>query len=358
MTTTTALNAKCVATTGDTFCKTIADFHVGEPNARYNRSDSNHFREAQFSGDGTTIVTYSEDQCLRTFVLPIDLLDDTKHPHGLASHCISESPSSIQSYALYPTFDLQNPSTTLTLSAAKDLPIRLSNVLHYDTLHSAYPLINPTTEEYVSPNSLVWTRDGSHFIAGSMNQISVFDSSYDGSGPVLQHKTAPGKAEKRRYGKSSPQSCSGIFSALSISPDGMVAGGTSQREVTLYANEGSGECVSSFSVAARAGRRDPTTGNGVVHLAWSPSGTYLFIAERQSDGIQVYDVRKTLNRVAWLSGRNARTMQRLGTDVVPTADGCEIWAGGNDGCVRIWKNPGEHSGEQAPDGILDLHDGE
>ena len=199
---TTVLEPKCVATTGDTFCKTIADVHAGNESARYNRSGSDFFREAQFSSDGTTIITHSEDQCLRTFVLPVDLLEDAKRPHLLSPHCVAPSPSNIQCYALYPKFDLQNASSTVALSATRDLPIRLSNVLYPDITHASYPLIHATTEAYIAPNSIAWTRDGSHFVAGSKDLLSVFDASYDGSGPVLQHKTASRNTERQRYGRS------------------------------------------------------------------------------------------------------------------------------------------------------------
>ena len=352
-----ALRPRCVATTGDAFCKAISDVHAEEANEKYDRAESDFFREAQFSSDGTTIVTHSEDQCLRTFVLPVDLLANSG-PHQLSTRRIIHSPSNVQSYALYPNFDLENPSTTVALSAARDLPISLVNVLHMNTVHATYPLIHPTTEAYISPNCIAWSRDGSRFITGSMNQISVFDSSYDGSGPILKHKTVSGKTEKKRFGGSTIHSCTGIFNALSISPDGLLAAGTMQRQVTLYANEGSGECMTSFSLSTLRGERHTTKGSGVTQLAWSPCGTYLFVAERQSHVILVYDMRNTFERVAWLSGRQARTSQKLGIDVVPAADGFEVWAGGTDGYVHMWKNLGSRSGEHAPDGSLRLHDGE
>lgn len=356
--TTSTPNAKCVATTGDTFCKSIRDCHQGQGNKQYDQSDSNLFREAQFSGDGTTIVTHSQDQCLRAFVLPPDLLDDTYEPYELSPYSSVSSPSNIQSYALYPNFDLQDASTTVALSAAKDFSIRLMNILYSGAVHASYPLINPTTEAYISPNSLVWTRAGSHFVAGSKGLLSVFDCSYDGSGPVVQQKTALGRAERKQLGPSSTLSRGGIFTALSISGDGLLAAGTTNREVTIYANEGSGECVASFSVAAESvDEKSIITGHGVMQLAWSPDERYLFVAERLSVGIQVYDMRNTLSRVSWLGGRRANTPQRLGISVITTANGCELWSGGNDGCVRMWKDPGQQASEQVPDEVLQLHEG-
>ncbi|KAI7600732.1 hypothetical protein KC346_g13143, partial [Hortaea werneckii] len=75
---------------------------------------------------------------------------------------------------------------------------------------------------------------------------------------------------------------------------------------------------------------------------------YLIIAERQSDCIQVFDVRNTLQRVSTLTGREANTTQKLGIDVVPTIDGSQVWAGGTDGVVKMWENPGLAAGDQRP----------
>ncbi|KAK1018806.1 hypothetical protein LTR54_000617 [Friedmanniomyces endolithicus] len=93
-----------------------------------------------------------------------------------------------------------------------------------------------------------------------------------------------------------------------------------------------------------------------MHVRWTPDGKYLLAAERQSDGIQVYDVRNMIHRVAWLSGRQANTTQKLGIDVVPTADGCEVWAGGTDGCVHMWNDPGLREGHVTPGLTIKMHE--
>ncbi|KAK3706916.1 hypothetical protein LTR37_012415 [Vermiconidia calcicola] len=346
------LVAKCVATTGDAFCTNIPDSHAG----RRSKPQPNRFCQAQFSRDGTSIVTESADRCIRTFILPEDLLDETTQPHNLSAYCSTRLPSAVSSLALYPHFNLHDTSTTVFLSGSTDLPITLTNAIHDGDVHAKYPFVHSSTEVYLGPNSLAWGREGTHFVAGSKNQIAVFDASYDGSGPVVTHKTAAGRKQNKLYGGQSTLGCRGIVTALSIRSDGLLAAGTTEREIGLYANEGSGECLTSFSVAADPGRLNPMKGTGVMQLAWSPDGTYLLAAERQSTGIHVYDMRNTLRRVSWLSGRQADTTQRLGIDVVPTAMGSEVWAGGTDGCVRMWKDPGFVEGEQAPDAVVKLHE--
>lgn len=355
---------KCVGSTGDTFCKTIQENNDGQPPAKRRRVGrngdySNLFREAQFSGDGTTIVTHSEDESLRTFILPPDLLDESTGSSRLECYDEIQSPTNTLSYSLYPHFDLQNPSTTLVIAASKDVPLALRNALHYETLHASYPLIDASTEAFITPHSLTWTPDGRHFIAGSKDQLSIFDASRTGEGPVSLHKTAPGRTAKKLYGAQDINNCRGIISALRNSPDGLLAAGTLDRNIGLFDHNGFQECSTAFSLPPPENKNSRRDGSGVTHLRWSPCGKYLLVAERQSDIIHIYDVRTTHRRVGWLSGRRADTTQKLGMDIVPTGDGgFEVWAGGMDGCVRMWRNVGKGEGEQAPEREVKLHDGE
>lgn len=359
-----------VGSTGDTFCKTIQEYNSSQPAARRRRvgkngAYSNLFREAQFSADGTTIVTHSEDEFLRTFILPPDLLDDRTSPSKLEAYSEIQSPTSTLSYSLYPHFDLQNSATTLALAASKDVPLSLRNALHYETIHASYPLIDAPREAFVTPHALTWTSDGTHFLAGSKDQIAIFDASRDGEGPEAVHKTAPGRTAKKLYGAQDINSCKGIVSTLSISSDGLLAAGTLDRNIGLFDHSGFQDCSTAFSLSFSldGSARD---GTGITHLHWSPCGKYLIVAERQSDSIHVYDVRSTHRRVCRLSGRRAATTQKLGFDVLPASkstSGLEVWAGGTDGCVRKWVvNAGidveEEASEQAPDLETNMHDGE
>lgn len=115
-----------------------------------------------------------------------------------------------------------------------------------------------------------------------------------------------------------------------------------------------------FSVAPTQDDPEASTysGTGITSLAWTPDGTYLLVGERQSDGIHVYDVRNRLKRLAWLAGRKALTTQRLGISTVPTRSGLEVWAGGMDGVVRMWQNPGLLEGVQQPNGELERMHGD
>lgn len=327
---------KCVGSTGDTF------------NHATKSGRSNFFRNATFSSDGTTVITQNEDHCLRTFVMPTDLLEEREGPRSLTPYSTYQSGSNMQSYALYPYFSLQDTSTTLVLSGSADVPITLRNALHYDIIHGTYPFVSPTTEEHLPPRSLAFTRDGRHFIAGSINVLATFDCTRTGEGPISTQKLRPGKGQVQHRSTWQLQR-KGIVSTMSISTEGTLAVGTTEREVALFADDGLGECSTVFELEGRGG-------SGITGLKWSPDGQYLLVAERQSDVMQVFDIRNTQQRVASLVGRKADTPQVLGIDVVPTAAGFEVWGGGTDGVVRMWSNPGSKGGAQSPDVDFEMHD--
>lgn len=153
----------------------------------------------------------------------------------------------------------------------------------------------------------------------------------------------------------------GIVSAMAINPsgDGVLAAGTFTRCIALYSSNGSGELIGTFTVAkTEADRR--IGGKGVTQLLWSPCGRYLYIVERKSHGVLIYDIRVTGQLLGWLQGRKAFTNQRMKVDVIPTGeDGShEIWAGGTDGVMRVWRNPAHSIGAKEPDWEWKVHDGE
>lgn len=152
----------------------------------------------------------------------------------------------------------------------------------------------------------------------------------------------------------------GIVSTLAWSSDGVLAAGTFTRSVGLYDSGGQGDCVAVFSVANNEGSDAETEigGSGVTQVLWSPCGRYLYVAERKSDGVLAYDIRVAGKKLGCLKGREADTNQRLGVDVVPTGQGHEIWAGGTDGVVRVWENPGDNEGAHDPRWEWKAHDGE
>jgi hypothetical protein len=234
-------------------------------------------------------------------------------------------------------------------------------------------LISLTTEAYETPHSLLFNTLGTHFLSGSNSQISLFDLSRPGQSPVTTLPTIPSKRKKLIGGG---VGFKGIISALSISNDGVLATGTFTRHVGLYDSEGSGGEIASFSIAG-TGAESSIGGRGVTQVLWSSDSRYLYIAERGSEGILVYDIRVTGQLVGWLSGRNAHTMQRLHVSLATSQTGEELWAGGLDGRISAWRTPhlcvpeyggkseceteseiGNGAGGRGPDWVWEGHEGE
>ncbi|KAG9247075.1 WD40-repeat-containing domain protein [Calycina marina] len=301
----------------------------------------NHFKSAQWSADGTSLLTSSADNTIRTFILPPDLISSGR-PITLAPYTSHTLPTSINCIAPYPHFALSSPTTTLYLSTPTDLPIRLSNVLYPSSNPvCTYTLQSPTTEAYLTPSSILWSPGATSFLTGTDCLIAVFDVSRSGAntGPVSRFPTIPSKRHKMKGGGIGMR---GTVSALSTSPsdDPLLAAGTWTRWVGLYDSGGMGGTVATWSIAEAADKVAGIGGAGVTQTLWSSCGRYLYVVERKSDGVLVFDVRVTGKLIGWLEGRNADTNQRLGVDTFSADGGMEVWAGGGDGIVRIWEGVG------------------
>ncbi|KAK1985460.1 WD repeat domain-containing protein [Colletotrichum cereale] len=316
-------------------------------------------RGVQWTADGTALVASTSDNRLSTYVLPADLLDPNGRPRNLTPQGQLQLPESFYSVAVSPYFSLSEPQTQLALLACKDHPIQLYHVFSESPSSPplcSYKLIRRETEEYICPESLLWSWPGTHFLAGSTNRLDHFDVSRTGSdGPVLTIPTIP---SKRHLLKGGGVGMKGMVSALSSQrPDesgaSIVAAGTWSRWMGLYDVTRTNKPVANWNIhgvtKAHFGR--DIGGNGIVQTIWSPCGRYLAINERQASGILVYDVRGTGQPLNLLAGRNTTTQQRLTCDVFPGSGdvpgGFELWAGTETGNVLVYENVG------ASDGVLD-----
>jgi WD40 repeat protein len=155
----------------------------------------------------------------------------------------------------------------------------------------------------------------------------------------------------------------GIVSCLSLQPlsspsshsdaSSLLAAGTWTRWVSLYDAAGLGGTVANWSIASAADSDAKISGGGVSQVLWSPCGRYLFVVERKSRGVLIYDVRVTGRLVGWLKGRAAETNQRLGVEVFSGGNAesesvAEVWAGDTDGLVKVWnwRGIGEEDGKE------------
>ena len=214
---------------------------------------------------------------------------------------------------------------------------------------ASYPLVSPTTEAWITPHSLLFNPvETNQFLAGSNRCINIFDINRDGEGPISQMRTATSP----RTSRSATPGMKGINSAMDISSDGVLAAGTFSRWIGLYDSYGRGGTVGVFQLAGSESETSEGRGRGVTQVIWSECGRYLCVVERWSDGVGVWDIRGTGKQLAWLGGRRAETQQRLSVDVV----GGEVWAGGLDGMVRMWKDFGMATGSVEPSREFKAHD--
>jgi telomerase Cajal body protein 1 len=336
----------------------VADRLVGndtQGSASNSKSGPAFCRSLEWTADGTCLVCTLSNAQIQTIVIPADLLEGCEQPRDLNVYCTISSAEAVNAVTTYPGFDLRDASTTLVLSSARELPIRLSSALTSEP-RASYPLVNPMTEEYITPHALRFTNSGTHFIAGSSSLISMFDLSRPGQEPLLSCPTGPKRRGADTFNPS--MSMKGIVSALDIDPSSnLLAAGTFSRQVGLYDAAGQGECIGAFSVAGNEADSE-IGGQGVTQVLWSVCGRYLHVVERVSDGAMVYDIRKTGQLLSWLHGRRAVTNQRLGIDLFHNKEGCqEVWAGGTDGTVRKWENVHLQEGRVGPDWEGSFHSG-
>ncbi|EXJ92334.1 hypothetical protein A1O3_00884 [Capronia epimyces CBS 606.96] len=340
----------------------VARTPTARENSQPNDGEDSHiesgdtfFRSIQWSADGTSLIVSPADNSIRTFIVPPDLLEKTPEPYVLTPYCTIQSSEPINAVVAYPFFNLEDPSTTLVLSTKRDHPIQLNSALT-GQLGATYSLINPMTEAFISPHSLIFSPQGDRFIAGSDSLISVIDVSRPGNEPISSLPTGPKRGRDSDY--NAAMNMRGIVSALAVDAStGILAAGTYNRHIGLYDAGGQGDCIGVFSVKGTDADAN-IGGSGITQVLWSPCGRYLYIAERKSDGVILYDIRQTGQLLAWLEGRKAQTNQRLGVDLVSsdTLGSPEIWAGGLDGSFRMWKDAQHAEGPVLPSFDFRAHD--
>ncbi|KAK7956361.1 uncharacterized protein PG986_005583 [Apiospora aurea] len=346
---------KLVASTGD-----ITLQQQNSPNSQpQKKQDQLHgyFESAQWTADGTTILTNSSDHRIDSYILPPDLLDPESSPHTLNPQVTIPLSERTNVLCPAPYFQLSEAYTNQILISSHDLPIQL------------YYLYPPT---FLSATAMLWPGPGTHFVAATKNLLAKFDVSRPGDEPLLRIKTIPSERHLSKGGgvgmrgtistlAAHPSSSSSSASDHGVAGLGLVAAGTWTRWVGMYDFAQAGDCVAAWGIESAVaktterGRRPGLGlgGNGVTQTAWSPCGRYLLVSERKSRGLLVYDVRVTGELLGWLEDRDAAdSNQRVGCDVFPAGDaaggGFEVWSGTTDGTVKVWENVGMREGPHAP----------
>ncbi|KAJ4353360.1 uncharacterized protein N0V89_005088 [Didymosphaeria variabile] len=338
--------------------------------------------EAQLSPDGTCIFTTDYSRKFSVYPFTSNIAAEQKQQR-LVPYAQFPSSDPIWAFAVNPYFNVNDHSTSTVLISRKDQYIGLHNALwdisknqesvqkssqtgpvDISSKITSYKLVDKLTEAVKAPISLAWSPCGAYFYAGQKNEIAVFDLTYTDD-PVSKIRTIPSTRNKLKGGG---WGFKGDVSALAPSTTNaeMLAAGTRSRYVGIYDVQSNTE-ITHFPLPGMInGRRikndklQDVIGEGVTQLKWSPDGTYLYVAERTSDALLIYDVRNFSLALAHCAGRKALTRQKMCFDVwaqkdeYNTGGSHEIWAGGTDGKVRVWRNPCLREGAVEADEVIDV----
>ncbi|KAI0385884.1 hypothetical protein F5Y04DRAFT_159136 [Hypomontagnella monticulosa] len=352
-----------VASTGDITLQDESTSPSQSPNSPDRGDDSLHgyFETAQWTADGTTILTYSSSNLISGYIVPEDLLSPAANrPLKLNPQAIIQLPEPSNVLVGAPYFQLAEPWTQQLLVSSRDHPIQLfylsSSASTPPKPASSYPLTKARSETFLTATSLIWPYAGTHFIAGSRNLLAKFDVSRTGEEPILRVKTIP---SERHLSKGGGVGMRGTVSSLAAQPPdhnfgSLVAAGTWTRWVGLYDfMQAGGSCAATWSIAQAAAEEAGIGGDGITQTIWSPCGRYLLVGERKATGVLVYDVRVTGKLLGWLAGRDALGNQRINCDVFSGQNGgeggnFEVWSGTMNGTVKVWEGVGTREGAHDP----------
>ncbi|OTB11833.1 hypothetical protein K445DRAFT_321770 [Daldinia sp. EC12] len=323
-----------------------------------------YFETAQWTADGTALLTSSSSNLISGYIVPEDLLSPTANrPLKLVPQATIQLPEPSNVLAGAPYFRLAEPWTQQLLVSSRDHPIQLFYLASPSpspssspSPASSYPLTQARSETFLTATALVWPSPGTHFITGSRNLLARFDVTRTGEEPILRVKTIP---SERHLSKGGGVGMRGTVSSLAAQPPdanfaSLVAAGTWTRWVGLYDfAQAGGSCAATWSVASAATEDAGIGGDGITQAIWSPCGRYLLLGERKSTGVLVYDVRVTGKLLGWLAGREALGNQRISCDVFPGQDGSEeagfeVWSGTADSTVKMWEGVGTREGAHEP----------
>ncbi|KAI1322294.1 hypothetical protein F5Y16DRAFT_386891 [Xylariaceae sp. FL0255] len=371
---------KLVASTGD--ITTAATHSLKNEN---NSTLKGYFESAQWTADGTTLLTYSSTNLISGYLVPEDLLSPHDEPLTLKPQAQIQLPEASNVLAGAPYFSLAEPWTQQILASPTDHPIQLFSLAPPSSpsaspIIASYPFTKARSETILTATSLLWSSPGTHFIAGGRSLLARFDVHRSGEEPMLRIRTIP---SERHISKGNGVGMRGTVSALGAQPTsaadqsgaGLIAAGTWTRWLGLYDFAQADACVATWSIAAAV--RDDTSrlpvaahddkaddteseggkfgpgigGDGITQTVWSPCGRYLVIAERKSRGALIYDVRVTGRLLGYTTGRDALGNQRIACDMfasIEGSEGFEIWSGSSSGAVRVWEGVGSREGPHEP----------
>ncbi|ORX65383.1 WD40 repeat-like protein [Anaeromyces robustus] len=280
----------------------------------YETKFNNYFKNAKWSPDGLCILSSSNDNILRLFELPDMSKNQDKEINikPVLNICDGES---IYDFCWYPYMNSSDQTSSVFISASRDLPIHMWDA-YYGNLRASYCTYD-IYDQIVAPHSINFNLDGSKIYAGLNNLIQIFDISRPGE-PVDKKLTTPSR--KSKHGQK------GIIACMDFNPDysGLLAAGSLSKSIGIYDTNNSNELI--FQQKKLKG--------GVIQVKFSPDGNYLYSVSRQSDGIVCWDIRNTGKKLCEYT-RPGKTNQRISFDI--SKDGKYLISGDKEGYINIYE---------------------
>jgi WD40 repeat protein len=197
--------------------------------------------------------------------------------------------ASCYDYCFYPRMDSQDHGSCCFITAIKDAPVQLWDVIT-GRLRASY--VAPDHVEVIrAANAITFNLDGSKIFCGYTNRFNVFDTGVPGS---RSDKIATTSSRRASDG------IKGIVSSISFNPDysGIFAVGTFAGQVGIY-DERDYSLLDLKYVES-----------GISQIEFSKNGKMMITASRKSNQILVWDLRNT-GQVLFSLPRDGYTNQRL-----------------------------------------------
>ncbi|MEW5303339.1 MAG: hypothetical protein WDW36_006041 [Sanguina aurantia] len=296
----------------------------------------NFLKGVKWSPDGSCLLTASDDNWLRIFDLPQNVLYANAHgdAHGDASGCQGTGSRSssgqggssadslsaglrvqegetIYDYAWYSRMTVTDAASCCFASSSRGHPIHLWDACG-GSLRATYRGFN-AVDEVAPAYSLCFSRDGQKLFAGYPRGIYVFDVN------------RPGRQYRKIETHKKHQDCvPGIISCMDFSPDGNTfAAGSYGKVVGLYDSRSHDLTL---TLSGHTG--------GLTQVMFSKDGNYLYSGARQDPHILCWDVRFNAGEVYRMARATATTNQRVHFHVEPC--GRHLATGGAGGAMKVF----------------------
>ncbi|XP_065644497.1 uncharacterized protein LOC100205627 isoform X11 [Hydra vulgaris] len=263
----------------------------------FGSSQDNFLRGSSWSPDGQLILTNSNDNLLRVFKLPDDIMEHNLNHIDMKPIVRIIGGETVYSTDWYPFMNFANPHSCLFLGSSRDHPVHLWDAVTGE-VRCSYRAFDQM-DELTSALSVSFNADGSKIYAGFNNKIRIFESSRPGR-DCIEMSTVGKKGSRKK-------TCMqhGIISCISFPKqyNGCYALGSFSKTVGLY------DCNTDENICVMHGHK-----GGITQVQFTNDGCYLFSGGRKDNELFCWDMRNTVEPVFKLS-REVNTNQRIQFDI-------------------------------------------